>query len=144
MPSVAIIGAGPAGLVAARYLKSEGFEPVIFDRGRSVGGQWSGDPRSSGVWPAMRTNTTRITTAFSDLRHTAGTSVYPSNQDVLAYLCRYAEAHGLMSHVRTETCVEQIRRGRVGGRCSGVPRMVAPSGRRSPMSFSPLDVTRSR
>jgi dimethylaniline monooxygenase (N-oxide forming) len=114
MPSVAIIGAGPAGLVAARYLKSEGFEPVIFDRGRSVGGQWSGDPRSSGVWPAMRTNTTRITTAFSDLRHTAGTSVYPRNQDVLAYLCRYAEAHGLMSHVRTETCVEQIRRAEGG------------------------------
>ena len=110
MSKVAIIGAGPAGLVSARYLKSEGFEPVIFDRGRSVGGQWSGDPRCSSVWPSMRTNTTRILTAFSDFPHAPGTHVYPRNQDVLAYLTRYAETHGLMPQVRTETAVERIRR----------------------------------
>ena len=110
MSKVAIIGAGPAGLVSARYLKSEGFEPVIFDRGRSVGGQWSGDPRCSSVWPSMRTNTTRILTAFSDFPHAPGTHVYPRNQDVLAYLTRYAETHGLMPQVRTETRVERIRR----------------------------------
>jgi len=110
MPKVAIIGAGPAGLVSARYLKSEGFEPVIFDRGRSVGGQWSGDPRCSSVWPSMRTNTTRILTAFSDFPHAPGTHVYPRNQDVLAYLTRYAETHGLIPQVRTETRVERIRR----------------------------------
>jgi hypothetical protein len=27
-----------------------------------------GDPRCSSVWPSMRTNTTRILTAFSDFR----------------------------------------------------------------------------
>jgi cation diffusion facilitator CzcD-associated flavoprotein CzcO len=110
MPKVAIIGAGPAGLVAARYLKSEGFELVIFDRGRSVGGQWSGDPRCSSVWPSMRTNTTRILTVFSDFPHVPGTPVYPRNQEVLSYLTRYAETHGLMRHVRTETRVEGLRR----------------------------------
>jgi dimethylaniline monooxygenase (N-oxide forming) len=110
MPKVAIVGGGPAGIVTARYLKSEGFEPVIFERGRSIGGQWSGDPRCSGVWPSMRTNTTRIMTVFSDFPHPAGTSVYPRNQDVLAYLTRYAEAHGLLPQVRTETRVDRIRR----------------------------------
>ena len=36
MRSVAIIGAGPAGLVTARWLKREGFEPVIFDQGNRL------------------------------------------------------------------------------------------------------------
>jgi dimethylaniline monooxygenase (N-oxide forming) len=115
MPNVAIVGAGPAGLVTARYLKSEGFTPVIFDRGRSIGGQWSGDPRCGGVWPSMHTNTTRVLTAFSDFPHHPDISVYPRNQDVLAYLCRYAESHGLMPHVRIETRVERIQRAGRGG-----------------------------
>ena len=67
MTEVAIIGAGPAGLAAARYLASEGFEPILFEQGAAIGGQWSGDRAHSGVWPSMRTNTSRILTAFSDL-----------------------------------------------------------------------------
>jgi len=58
----------------------------------------------------MRTNTKRILTDFSDFPHAPGTHVYPRNQDVLAYLTRYAETHGLIPQVRTETRVERIRR----------------------------------
>jgi 2,4-dienoyl-CoA reductase-like NADH-dependent reductase (Old Yellow Enzyme family)/thioredoxin reductase len=36
---VAIIGAGPAGLEAARILARRKFKPVVFERGREVGGQ---------------------------------------------------------------------------------------------------------
>lgn len=56
---VAVIGAGPAGLIAARYLVSEGFEPVVYERTASLGGQWSGHPTHSGIWPSLRTNTSR-------------------------------------------------------------------------------------
>jgi dimethylaniline monooxygenase (N-oxide forming) len=69
MKTVAIIGAGPSGLVTARWLKRESFEPVIFEQGDGLGGQWTGDSRYSGIWPWMRTNTSRLMTAFSDLRH---------------------------------------------------------------------------
>jgi cation diffusion facilitator CzcD-associated flavoprotein CzcO len=110
MSSVAIIGAGPSGLAAARYLKSEGFVPVLFEQARSIGGQWSGDARASGVWPSMHTNTTRTLTALSDFPHAAGTPIYPTNQTIHDYLRRYADAYGLMPHVRTETRVEQISR----------------------------------
>ena len=35
---VAIIGSGPGGLVAAKYLKHHGFEPVIFEQDDDIGG----------------------------------------------------------------------------------------------------------
>jgi len=110
MPTTAIIGAGPGGLVAARWLKKEGFDPVLFERGDRVGGQWTGDPRYSGVWPSMRTNTSHMMTAFSDLAHPPGTSVYPSNQAVCAYLQRYAEQFDLAPRVRLRTEVREIAR----------------------------------
>ena len=109
--AVAIIGGGPAGLVAARYLKKHGFEPVVFEASASVGGQWNPASPSSAVWPGMRTNTSRVLTAFSDLDHAAGVSVYPSQVDMLAYLRRYAETAGLTPHLRLSTGVEGLDRG---------------------------------
>ncbi len=84
--TVAVIGGGPAGLVAARFLKKHGFDPVVFEAAAAVGGQWNAGSPSSAVWPGMCTNTSRVLTAFSDLDHLAGTSVYPSQVDMLAYL----------------------------------------------------------
>ena len=41
---VAIIGSGPGGLVAARYLKQHGFKPVVFEQDDEIGGQWNLSP----------------------------------------------------------------------------------------------------
>jgi cation diffusion facilitator CzcD-associated flavoprotein CzcO len=113
---VGIIGAGPAGLVAARYLASEGFEPVLFEQGATVGGQWSGDRTHSGIWPSMRTNTSRILTAFSDLPHADDANVYPSNQFIGEYLRAYAERFSLTSRVRVRAPVVALDRARGGRR----------------------------
>jgi dimethylaniline monooxygenase (N-oxide forming) len=107
---VAVIGAGPGGLVAARYLLSEGLEPVLFEQGKCIGGQWSGEPQQSGVWPSMRTNTSRIMTAFSDLPHEPGIPTYPSNQCMAGYLERYAETFDLTRRIRLNTPVLEVRR----------------------------------
>ncbi len=114
MRTVAIVGAGPAGLVAARFLAEEGLVPVVFEQGDGIGGQWTGDPRYSGVWPSMRTNTSRVMTCFSDLPHPPDTAVYPTNQAMSAYLQRYAEHFDLVSRVRLKTCVRQIDRDPAG------------------------------
>jgi hypothetical protein len=97
--SVAVIGAGPGGLVATRWLLSQGFQPTIFEQGPMLGGQWTGLDGLSGVWPTMHTNIGRVLTAFSDLEHRSDV-VYPSNRDILDYLHRYAETFGLPSHIR--------------------------------------------
>ncbi|MGE2814356.1 flavin-containing monooxygenase [Mycobacterium heidelbergense] len=107
--SVAIVGAGPGGLIAARWLLSQGFEPTIFEQGPSLGGQWTGLDGRSGVWPAMYTNSSRTVTAFSDLEH-ANNQVYLPNREILDYLHRYAQTFGLTRRIRLGTRVELISR----------------------------------
>ena len=132
--SVAVIGAGPGGLVAARWLLSQGFEPTIFEQGPMLGGQWTGLDGRSGVWPTMHTNTSRVMTAFSDLEHESAL-VYPSNRDILDYLHRYAETFSLTSRIRFGTRVELLRRDHAGwvvshtGMDESFGRVVVASGR---------------
>ena len=115
MARVAIVGGGPAGLSAARYLLHEGFDPVILERAAALGGQWSGDRRASGIWPSMHTNTSRILTALSDRPHPPGTPIYPSNQAIGAYLRDYAGHFGVAANARLETRVERIAPAPGGG-----------------------------
>lgn len=111
--NVAVIGAGPGGLVAARWLLSQGFEPTIFEQGPMLGGQWSGLAGRSGVWPTMHTNTSRIMTAFSDLEQESDL-VYPSSREILGYLHRYADTFGLTSRIRFGERVDLLRRDGAG------------------------------
>src|SRR3979409_2434694 len=132
--SAAVIGAGPGGLIAARWLLSQGFEPTIFEQGPILGGQWTGLDGRSGVWPTMRTNTSRVMTAFSDLAHDSDL-VYPSSRDILDYLHRYAHAFGIDSRIRFDTRVELLTRDDAGwlvahsGRYMRFDRVVVASGR---------------
>ena len=131
---VAVVGAGPGGLVTARWLLSRGFEPTIFEQSLVLGGQWAGLAGRSGVWSAMHTNTSRVLTAFSDLDHVSE-AVFPSGRDVLDYLQRFADAFELRTLIRLGTRVERIDR--AGGawtveHSSGVEtfdRVVVASGR---------------
>ena len=107
--TVAVIGAGPGGLVAARWLLSQGFEVTIYEQAPMLGGQWTALEGRSGVWPTMHTNTSRIMTAFSDLEHDSDL-VYPSNRDILDYLHRYAATFGLTPRIRFGNRVELLQR----------------------------------
>jgi dimethylaniline monooxygenase (N-oxide forming) len=107
---VAIIGSGPGGLVAARYLKHHGFEPVVFEQDDEIGGQWNVRSPHSGVWPSMVTNTSRSLTCFSDLALEPNIPIFPSNKEILAYLKRYARKFDILSQVRFNSRVELIER----------------------------------
>ena len=111
---VAIIGSGPGGLVAAKYLKQHGFEPVLFEQADGIGGQWNTRSHCSGVWPSMVTNTSRLLTCFSDLAPEPGTPIFPSNREILSYLYRYAQTFDLLSHIRCSTRVQLIQRNQNG------------------------------
>lgn len=108
--AVAVIGAGPAGLAAAAWLLRHGFDPVLFEASGRLGGQWNIASPMSGVWPGMRTNTSRILSAFSDLPHPPGTATFPSAAEMLGYLHRYADETGIAGRIRLSTRVEGLER----------------------------------
>ncbi|MDC0738919.1 NAD(P)-binding domain-containing protein [Cognatishimia sp. SS12] len=107
--SVAIIGAGPGGLAAARWLKQHGFDPVLFESHSGLGGQWNNTNPNSGVWPDMRTNTFSGATRFSDLAYPEGTPLFPHNKQVLTYLTTFAERFGLTEAIRFSTEVVELK-----------------------------------
>ncbi|MGR9172217.1 flavin-containing monooxygenase [Rhizobium sp. KDH_Rht_773_N] len=111
---VAVIGAGPAGLAAGRWLIAAGLEPVIFEASARLGGQWNPAAATSATWPGMRTNTSRVMTAFSDLDHAPGSHTYLRQEEMLDYLERYALSSGLMPHLRLKTRVERLERAGAG------------------------------
>jgi dimethylaniline monooxygenase (N-oxide forming) len=107
---VAIIGGGPGGIVAAKFLKDRGFRPIVFEQGSDIGGQWNTASPHSGAWPGMRANTSRVTTQFSDLSHADCVPVFPSDQDMLTYLRSYAQKFDLLRHIRLGMRVRSIVR----------------------------------
>ncbi|MEQ8585950.1 MAG: NAD(P)-binding domain-containing protein [Thalassobaculaceae bacterium] len=115
LPAIAIIGAGPSGLAATRWLKAKGLDPVVLEAGDDLGGQWNPHGPHTATWPGMRTNTSRVMTAFSDLDHPEGTPVYPTREQMHAYLLAYADRFGLRNSIRFGCRVERLRREEGGG-----------------------------
>ncbi len=64
-PKIAIIGAGPAGLVSAKYALENGFETTIFEKESELGGLWN--PSTGAMWESMHANLSNFTCIFSDL-----------------------------------------------------------------------------
>jgi dimethylaniline monooxygenase (N-oxide forming) len=108
MRSVAIIGAGPGGLVAAKHALDAGLEPVVFEASDAVGGQWTSTPGQSGIWPGMATNTSRSMTAFADLPPDPAQPLHPQAPQIHGYLQTYAERFGLLERIRFGTRVIKV------------------------------------
>jgi len=147
---VAVIGAGPSGLVTARYLKSQGFRPALFESHHSLGGQWNNENTNSGVWPLMRTNTARMVTRFSDLDYPESVVVFPRNTEVLAYLEHYAARFDLLADAHFGSTVTGLERHSAGGfqltwsdsagqrHSEHFPRVVVASGRYNDPTIPPV------
>jgi len=137
--SVAVIGAGPAGLVAAKTLLSHtstAFRVTIFEQHDKVGGMWalSQDTQDTqdteaanetleGAWqprcsPQMLTNLSRFTVAFSDLgwdKTELGLESHPAPMFPPAWqVGRYADAYARKyippGVIRLQNRVEQVEK----------------------------------
>jgi dimethylaniline monooxygenase (N-oxide forming) len=108
---VAIVGAGPGGLAAAKYAIEAGFDVTVFEAGDELGGQWHTAAGHSGVWPGMHTNTSRAMTAFSDFPVPADHPLHPAAEQVHAYLDAYARAFGVTDRIRFRSPVETVAAG---------------------------------
>ncbi len=108
---VAIIGAGPGGLTAAKHAIEAGFDVSVFEASDDLGGQWYTTAAHSGIWPGMRTNTSRAMTAFSDHAAPPTHELHPRAEQIHEYLRSYAEEFGVTDRIRFGTEVASVRRG---------------------------------
>jgi len=108
---IAIVGAGPAGLVAAKHALEAGFSVRVFEAQDDLGGQWYTRSPCSGIWPGMRTNTSRWMTAFSDFAVPSDHELHPLAEQIHAYLRAYADAFGVTPHIEFGRRIRAVRPG---------------------------------
>jgi len=108
---VAVIGAGPGGLAAAKFALEAGFDVSVFEASDDLGGQWHTTADHSGVWPGMRTNTSRALTVFSDFPIPPEHDLHPRAEQIHAYLRAYADAFEVTGRIRFGTPVSTVEAG---------------------------------
>lgn len=112
-PSVAVIGAGAAGLVATRELRREGLGVECYEAASKVGGIWQYDERAeddplgngerrlhSSLYESLRTNLPREIMSFHDYgfipaEWSTDTRRFPRHEEVRAYLESFADDFGI-------------------------------------------------
>jgi putative flavoprotein involved in K+ transport len=99
--TVAVVGAGPAGLAAAAELLRCGERVVVFERGE-IGAAWAGR------YDRLRLHTVRWLSSLPGYRMPRSCGKWPSRDSVRDYLRRYATRTGVS--VRAGVAVEQIVR----------------------------------
>lgn len=126
MKTVCIVGAGPAGLVAAKTLTQKGgFDVTVFESTSRVGGMWRAPPGAFGdkCSPDMRTNLSKYTVAFSDLswasvdlsildsdQHPSHAApMFPKAWQVGRYLETYAQKYDISSKIKLKNRVIEAK-----------------------------------
>lgn len=125
---VAVIGAGVAGLAAARELLRHGHQVTIYEKAAQIGGTWLYDPRVEsdplGVDPireivhnslyySLRTNFPRHLMSFTDYPFTKvylDPRNFPGHEEVLMYLNDFAEHFRLNELTRFSTEVIRVEK----------------------------------
>jgi dimethylaniline monooxygenase (N-oxide forming) len=103
-----VVGAGPGGLVTAKEALEAGFDVTVFEAGDKVGGQWYTTADHSGVWPGMRTNTSRAMTAFSDLPCAYDLELHPRAEQIRDYLAAYTQIFHVSDRVALNSPVRSV------------------------------------
>ncbi len=96
---IGIVGAGFAGLSAAKVLGQFGHEVTVLEKEADVGGVWSASRR----YPGLRTQNTKGTYGFSDFPMPRDYPEWPTGAQVQAYLEAYVDRFGLRERLRLAT-----------------------------------------
>lgn len=104
---VAIIGAGPSGLAAARALQRVGIRARGYEQSHGVGGLWDiTNPRST-MYESAHLISSRATTEFTEFPMTTRAD-YPGHHTMAEYFTAYAETFNLTELFEFNTRVEAL------------------------------------
>ena len=107
---IAVIGAGAAGLCAAKHLLAGKQRVTVFEHGSHVGGLWvyENDNGMSPAYQSLHLNSENKVTAYEDFPFPDGSPLYPDHVQVTAYLRSYAEHFGVMPLIRFGSKVTSV------------------------------------
>ena len=97
---IALIGAGPSGLAAARNLQKAGLPFQGFEAWDGVGGLWNiANPRST-VYESAHLISSKRMTEFTEFPMDASVADYPSHRELQRYFAAFADHFKLRGHYR--------------------------------------------
>ncbi|WP_370327969.1 flavin-containing monooxygenase [Euzebya sp.] len=112
---VAVVGAGPSGLLTARALRAEGLEPVVLERNPDVGGIWDIDAPGSPMYESAHFISSRTQSGFPGFPMPEDYPDYPDHREILTYIRSFADAFDLRRHIRFSAAVHHAAPAPEGG-----------------------------
>src|SRR4029077_8671906 len=91
-----VVGAGSSGLAAAVALRRRGFETIVIEECDTIGARWRP------LHAELRLNSWRPMSKLQGRGMPRQCGRYPSRDDVVAYLERFAREHGVALRLRTQ------------------------------------------
>lgn len=104
-----VVGAGPAGLAAARWLKALDTPFEGFERNPGVGGIWNIGFTGPPMYESAHFISSRTLSGFRDFPMPDSYPDYPSHRQILQYLEGYATRFDLRRHFAFGVAVESAR-----------------------------------
>lgn len=113
---VCVIGAGPSGITAAKNLKDEGLEVVVYDLGSDVGGNWvfTEEVGHSSVFETTHIISSKTLSQYEDYPMPEDYPDYPSHKHLAKYFQDYATHFGLYPLIQFNTLVTHCERNKEG------------------------------
>jgi len=114
---IAVIGAGPSGLAAAKNAIQAGFDTVVFEKNQRVGGNWLFDERGghSSVYENTHIISSKAWSEYEDFPMPADYPDYPSHTQLQQYFESYARQFGVHPLIRFQHSVLHAAQDHGGG-----------------------------
>ncbi|KAJ0065305.1 hypothetical protein NL108_007019 [Boleophthalmus pectinirostris] len=135
---VAVIGAGPSGLVSVKQCLDEGLQPTCFESSDDMGGLWKfkaseqccdvvlssvhwgdvvyyvclqevSEPNRASIYRSLTINISKEMMCYSDFPIPADYPNYMHHSKILNYFRMYAEHFKLLKYVRFQTSVKSVK-----------------------------------
>ena len=103
-PRVGVIGAGAGGIAMGIQLAEGGYDFTIFDRADGFGGTWRHN-----TFPGAACDVPSHLYSYSFALNPRWSKTYANQPEILAYLEKVADEHGLGPHLRPHTAISTVR-----------------------------------